>query len=192
MKIGLFFGSFNPVHCGHMVLAGYMSEFTDLEQIWFIVSPHNPLKLKNSLLQDYHRLSLVKIAIGDNRKLKASDIEFKLPRPSYTINTLAYLFEKFPSHQFVLILGSDNLESFTKWKNYSEILDQVELYVYPRKDSAGGELINHPKVKKIPAPLMEISSSFIRDAIHNKKDIRYMLPEKVWEYIDEMSFYKNR
>ena len=192
MKIGLFFGSFNPVHCGHMVLAGYLSEFTDLEQIWFIVSPHNPLKLKNSLLQDYHRLSLVKIAIGDNRKLKASDIEFKLPRPSYTINTLAYLFEKFPSHQFVLILGSDNLESFTKWKNYSEILDQVELYVYPRKDSAGGELINHPKVKKIPAPLMEISSSFIRDAIHNKKDIRYMLPEKVWEYIDEMSFYKNR
>lgn len=192
MKIGLFFGSFNPVHCGHMVLAGYMSEFTDLEQIWFIVSPHNPLKLKNSLLQDYHRMSLVKIAIGDNRKLKASDIEFKLPRPSYTINTLAYLFEKFPSHQFVLILGSDNLESFTKWKNYSEILDQVELYVYPRKDSAGGELINHPKVKKIPAPLMEISSSFIRDAIHNKKDIRYMLPEKVWEYIDEMSFYKNR
>ena len=192
MKIGLFFGSFNPVHCGHMVLAGYMSEFTDLEQIWFIVSPHNPLKLKNSLLQDYHRLSLVKIAIGDNRKLKASDIEFKLPRPSYTINTLAYLFEKFPSHQFVLILGSDNLESFTKWKNYSEILDQVELYVYTRKDSAGGELINHPKVKKIPAPLMEISSSFIRDAIHNKKDIRYMLPEKVWEYIDEMSFYKNR
>ena len=162
MKIGLFFGSFNPVHCGHMVLAGYMSEFTDLEQIWFIVSPHNPLKLKNSLLQDYHRMSLVKIAIGDNRKLKASDIEFKLPRPSYTINTLAYLFEKFPSHQFVLILGSDNLESFTKWKNYSEILDQVELYVYPRKDSAGGELINHPKVKKIPAPLMEISSSFIR------------------------------
>ena len=192
MKIGLFFGSFNPVHCGHMVLAGYMSEFTDLDQVWFIVSPHNPLKLKNSLLQDYHRMSLVKIAIGDNRKLKASDIEFKLPRPSYTINTLAYLFEKFPSHQFVLILGSDNLESFTKWKNYSEILDQVELYVYPRKDSAGGELINHPKVKKIPAPLMEISSSFIRDAIHNKKDIRYMLPEKVWEYIDEMSFYKNR
>ncbi len=192
MKIGLFFGSFNPVHCGHMVLAGYMSEFTDLEQVWFIVSPHNPLKLKNSLLQDYHRMSLVKIAIGDNRKLKASDIEFKLPRPSYTINTLAYLFEKFPTHQFVLILGSDNLESFTKWKNYTEILDQVELYVYPRKDSDGGELINHPKVKKISAPMMEISSSFIRDAIHNKKDIRYMLPEKVWEYIDEMNFYKTR
>jgi nicotinate-nucleotide adenylyltransferase len=190
MKIGLFFGSFNPVHCGHMVIAGYMSEFTDLGQVWFVVSPHNPLKVKSSLLQDYHRMSLVKIAIGDNRKLKASDIEFKLPRPSYTINTLAYLFEKFPDHQFVLILGSDNLESFTKWKNYEQILEQVELYVYPRKDLEGGDLLSHPKVKIIQAPLMEISSSFIRESIKNKKDVRYMMPEKVWEYIDEMNFYK--
>ncbi len=192
MKIGLFFGSFNPVHCGHMIMAGYMSEFTDLDQVWFIVSPHNPLKLKNSLLQDYHRMTLAKIAIGNNRKIKASDIEFKLPRPSYTINTLAYLFEKFPAHQFVLILGSDNLESFHKWKNYKQILEQVELYIYPRKDSDGGELKIHPNVKKIPAPLMEISSSFIREAIKNKKDVRYMLPEKVWEYLDEMNFYKTK
>lgn len=192
MKIGLFFGSFNPVHCGHMIIAGYMSEFTDLDQVWFIVSPHNPLKLKNSLLQDYHRMTLVKIAIGSNRKIKASDIEFKLPRPSFTINTLAYLFEKFPAHQFVLILGSDNLESFHKWKNYKQILEQVELYIYPRKDSDGGELKSHPNVKKIPAPLMEISSSFIREAIKNKKDVRYMLPEKVWEYLDEMNFYKSK
>lgn len=190
MKIGLFFGSFNPVHNGHMIIAGYMSEFTDLGQVWFVVSPHNPLKMKDSLLQDYHRMTLVKIAIGDNRKLKASDIEFKLPRPSYTIHTLTYLFEKFPEHQFVLILGSDNLESFKKWKNYEQILEQVELYVYPRKTSDGGDLINHEKVKIIPAPLMELSSSFIREAIVNKKDIRYMLPEKVWEYIDEMNFYK--
>ena len=190
MKIGLFFGSFNPVHCGHMILAGYMSEFTDLEQVWFIVSPHNPLKVKESLLQDYHRMSLVKIAIGDNRKLKASDIEFKLPRPSFTINTLTYLFEKFPEHQFVLILGSDNLESFHKWKNYTEILEQVELYIYPRMGSDGGELINHQKVKTFSAPLMEISSSFIRESIKNKKDVRYMMPEKVWEYMDEMNFYR--
>lgn len=173
-------------------MAGYMSEFTDLDQVWFIVSPHNPLKLKNSLLQDYHRMTLAKIAIGNNRKIKASDIEFKLPRPSYTINTLAYLFEKFPAHQFVLILGSDNLESFHKWKNYKQILEQVELYIYPRKDSDGGELKIHPNVKKIPAPLMEISSSFIREAIKNKKDVRYMLPEKVWEYLDEMNFYKTK
>lgn len=190
MKVGLFFGSFNPVHNGHMVIAGYMTEFSDLYQVWFVVSPHNPLKLKSTLLQDYHRMTLVKIAIGDNRKLKASDIEFKLPKPSYTINTLAHLFEKFPEHKFVLILGSDNLESFKKWKNYEQILEQVELYVYPRRTSDGGELINHPKVKIIDAPIMELSSSFIREAIKNKKDVRYMMPEKVWEYIDEMNFYK--
>jgi nicotinate-nucleotide adenylyltransferase len=190
LKIGLFFGSFNPVHCGHMVIAGYMAEFTDLNQVWFIVSPHNPLKLKSTLLQDYHRMTLVKTAIGDNRKLKASDIEFKLSRPSYTINTLAYLFEKFPDNEFTLLLGSDNLESFKKWKNYEQILEQVSLYVYPRKDSDGGEFKNHPKVKFINAPVMEISSSFIRESIKNKKDIRYMLPEKVWEYIEEMNFYK--
>lgn len=190
MKIGLFFGSFNPVHCGHMIIAGYMSEFTDLEQVWFIVSPHNPLKEKSSLLQDYHRMSLVKIAIADNRKLKVSDIEFKLPRPSFTINTLVSLFEKFPEHQFALILGSDNLASFVKWKNYEQILEQAELYVYPRKNIEGGELLNHPKVNFIDAPLMEISSSFIRESIKNKKDVRYMMPEKVWEYIDEMNFYR--
>ena len=192
MKIGLFFGSFNPVHCGHMVIAGYFSEFTDLDQVWFIVSPHNPLKQKDTLLQDYHRMTLVKIAIGDNRKLKASDIEFKLARPSFTIHTLAHLSEKFPSYKFVLILGSDNLQSFHKWKNYEQILEQFELYVYPRKDLSGGELATHPKVKIIAAPVMEISSTFIREAIKNKKNIRYMLPEKVWEYIDEMNFYKDR
>ena len=192
MKIGLFFGSFNPVHCGHMVIAGYFSEFTDLDQVWFVVSPHNPLKQKDTLLQDYHRMTLVKIAIGDNRKLKASDIEFKLGRPSFTIHTLAHLSEKFPSYKFVLILGSDNLQSFHKWKNYEQILEQFELYVYPRKDLSGGELASHPKVKIIAAPVMEISSTFIREAIKNKKNIRYMLPEKVWEYIDEMNFYKDR
>lgn len=191
MKIGLFFGSFNPVHCGHMIIAGYMAEFTDLEQVWFVVSPHNPLKAKHTLLQDYHRMTLVKIAIGSNRKLKASDIEFKLPRPSYTIHTLTYLFEKFPEHQFALILGSDNLNTFTKWKNYEQILEQTELYVYPRKDADAGELRNHPKVKIIPAPVMEISSSFIRESIKSKKDVRYMMPEKVWEYVDEMNFYKS-
>jgi nicotinate-nucleotide adenylyltransferase len=190
MKVGLFFGSFNPVHNGHMVIAGYMAEFTDLEQVWFIVSPHNPLKLKSTLLQDYHRMSLVKIAIEASRKLKASDIEFKLPKPSYTINTLVSLSEKFPSNQFALILGSDNLETFHKWKNYEQILEQVELYVYPRRISDGGDFKNHPKVKFVDAPLMEISSSFIREAIKNKKDVRYMMPEKVWEYIEEMNFYK--
>ncbi|HRH64704.1 MAG TPA: nicotinate (nicotinamide) nucleotide adenylyltransferase [Bacteroidia bacterium] len=190
MKIGLYFGSFNPVHNGHMVIAGYMAEFTDLDQVWFIVSPHNPLKAKHSLLQDYHRLALVKLAIGDNRKLKASDIEFKLPRPSYTIHTLAYLQEKHPEHQFVLLLGSDNIETFHKWKNYVQILDGYELYVYPRDGNRSSELFSHPKVKLVDAPRMELSSTFIRDAIKNKKDVRYMMPESVWAYVEEMGFYK--
>jgi len=172
-----------------MVIAGYFSEFTDLEQVWFVVSPHNPLKEKHTLLQDYHRLALVRVAIEDYRKLKASDIEFKLPKPSYTIHTLTYMQEKFPEHQFVLLLGADNLETFHKWKNYELILDQYELYVYPRKESAGGELLKHPKVKFFPAPVVELSSTFIRTAIKNKKDVSYMMPESVWKYIDEMRFY---
>lgn len=190
MKIGLFFGSFNPVHSGHLVIASYMAEFTDLEQVWLVVSPHNPLKAKQTLLQDYHRLALVKTAIGINRKLKASDVEFKLSQPTYTIHTLAHLSEQFPQHQFALILGSDTLETFHKWKNYEQILEHYELYVYPRPHSTGGELIKHPHIKKVEAPLMEISASFIREAIRNKKDVRYMMPESVWNYIEEMHFYE--
>lgn len=190
MKIGLFFGSFNPIHNGHMVIAQYMAEFTDLEQVWFVVSPHNPLKPKNSLLNDYQRLHLVKLAIGDYRKLKASDIEFSLQRPSYTIHTLAYLFEKFPQHEFTLILGADNLETFHKWKNWEQILEQVELYVYPRRENGNGELFNHPKVKLIAAPLMELSATFIRNSIKSGKDVRYMMPDAVWKYIEEMHFYE--
>src|SRR6185436_11230929 len=177
MKIGLFFGSFIPIHSGHLVIAGYMSEFTDLDQVWLVVSPHNPLKLKNSLLQDYHRLSLVRAAIGHNRKLKASDIEFKLPKPSYTIHTLVHLSELHPEHHFVLILGSDTLSTLGKWKNYEQILEHYELYVYPRPGNNGGEFESHEKVKKVDAPLMEISASFIRESIRNKKDVRYMMPE---------------
>ena len=192
MKVGLYFGSFNPVHNGHMVIASYLSEFTDLDSVWFIVSPHNPLKTKSSLLKDHHRLQLVKIAIDDYPKLKASDIEFGLPQPSYTINTLSHLFDKHPEHQFVLILGADNLETFTKWKNWEQILELVELYVYPRKDSDGGELLHHPKVKVINAPLMELSSTFIRESIAAGKDVRYMVPQAVWNYIREMHFYENR
>ncbi len=190
MKVGLFFGSFNPVHNGHMIIAGYFSEFTDLDQVWLVVSPHNPHKLKRTLLQDHHRLALVKTAIGDNRRIKASDIEFRLEKPSYTIHTLTYLHEKHPEHHFVLILGSDNLETFHKWKNYEQILEHYELYVYPRKEKTESELFSHPKVKLVEAPLIELSSTFIRDAIKAKKDVRYMLPESVWAYIEEMNFYK--
>ncbi|MES2397716.1 MAG: nicotinate (nicotinamide) nucleotide adenylyltransferase, partial [Bacteroidota bacterium] len=131
MKVGLFFGSFNPVHTGHLVLANYMLEYTDLERIWFVVSPHNPLKKKSTLLDEKQRLQMVDLAIGDNIKLKASNIEFNLPQPSYTIVTLTYLKEKYPQHEFVLIMGADNLENFHKWKNYEEILKHHQLYIYP-------------------------------------------------------------
>ena len=190
MKVGLFFGSFNPVHAGHLVLANYMLEYTDLERIWFVVSPHNPLKKKSTLLDEKQRLQMVDLAIGDNIKLKASNIEFNLPQPSYTIVTLTYLKEKYPQHEFVLIMGADNLESFHKWKNYEEILKHHQLYIYPRPESDGGKLKDHPQIKLINAPLMEISSTAIRQAIKEKKDMRYFMPEAVWQYIKEMHFYE--
>ncbi len=190
MKIGLFFGSFNPIHNGHMVIAGYMAEFSDLSQVWMVVSPHNPLKPAGSLLQDHHRFEMVRIAIGDYRKLKASKIEFTLPKPSYTINTLAYLHEQHPNDEFVLIMGSDNLSTFKKWKNWEQIIEHHEIYIYPRPDADGGELKTHKKVKLIDAPLMQLSSTFIRKAIHDKKNVSYMMPESVANYVDEMNFYK--
>lgn len=190
MKTGLFFGSFNPIHNGHMVIANYFAEFSDLKQVWFVVSPHNPLKPAGSLLNDFQRLQLVELAIGDYRKMKVSKIEFGLPKPSYTINTLTHFQEKFPQHEFVLIMGSDNLHTFHKWKNYEQILEYYSIYIYPRPGFDGGDFKNHPKVKFIEAPLMEISSTFIRNAIKSKKDVRFMMPEKVADYIDEMNFYK--
>ncbi len=190
MHIGLFFGSFNPIHVGHMVLANYMVSFTDLEQVWFVVSPHNPLKEKASLLNQNQRLHMVNLAIGDNAKLKSSNIEFGLPQPSYTIHTLAHLKEKYPKHQFSLIMGEDNLESFTKWKNYEEILKNHKLYVYPRPNCNSEELKAHPNVIITEAPLMEISSTMIRKAIKDKKEVSSFVPQAVWQYLDEMSFYK--
>ena len=194
MKVGLFFGSFNPIHVGHMVLANHMLVYGELDQIWFIVSPHNPLKKKSSLLHERHRLRLVELAIGDNPKLKASDIEFNLPQPSFTVNTLILLQEKYPKLQFALIMGEDNLQSFHRWKNYEEILQRHELFIYPRQDkqpiTGHPDVIHHPSVRHIEAPLMEISSTAIRQAIHEKKDIRYFMPQPVWDYIKEMHFYE--
>lgn len=190
MKVGLFFGSFNPVHVGHMVLANYFLEYTDLKEIWFVVSPQNPFKNKQSLLNERDRLELVNLAIGDNSKMKSCDIEFALPQPSYTINTLIYLKEKFPKKNFALIMGSDNLKNFHKWKNADEILNNFELYVYPRKDYETSAYDGNPKVKMVPAPEMNISSTDIRKGIKAKKDLRYFVPEKAWNYIEEMHFYK--
>lgn len=190
MKIGLLFGSFNPVHNGHMIIANYFSEFTDLNQVWLVVSPHNPLKPAGTLLQDYHRFHLVELAVGDYKKIKASKIEFALPKPSYTIHTLEYLREKHPSHSFVLIMGSDNIESLNQWKDYEQILEGYSIYVYPRFNHDGGKFKTHSKIKFFDAPLMEISATFIRQSIKEKKDVRFMLPESVYNHIDEMRFYK--
>lgn len=190
MKIGLYFGSFNPIHVGHLIIANHMVQYSELDKVWLVVSPHNPHKEKSSLLADHHRLALVRLAVEDNPKLKASDIEFKLAQPSYTIHTLIHLIEKYPAHEFALIMGADNLSSFHKWKNYEEILKHHDLYVFPRPGADGGTLANHKRVHWINAPLMEISSTQIREAIKNKKDVRYLLTEPVHAYIKEMNFYK--
>ena len=191
MKIGLYPGSFNPVHTGHMVIAGYLSEFTDLDEVWMVVSPRNPLKMTNDMLQDYHRLDLVKRAIGDNKRIKSSDVEFRLPKPSYTINTIHHLKEKFPGDEFCLILGEDNLRTFDQWKNYEEILGLCMVYVYPRLGVEMTKFHVHPKVKLIKeVPVMEISATFIRESLRNKKNVRYMLPEAVWSQVEEMRFYE--
>jgi len=190
-KTGLFFGSFNPIHSGHLMIASYMAEFTDMDQVWFVVSPHNPLKEKSSLLAGHHRLAMVNLAIEDDPRFRPSNIEFKLPQPSYTIDTLTYLSEKFPGKAFALIAGSDNLKSFHKWKNYKELLRQYKVYLYPRPDSGSSSFDKHPSITRVDAPLITISSSFIRHGIHDGRNMRYFLPEKVWKYVEEMNFYRN-
>ncbi len=190
MKIGLYFGSFNPIHNGHMAIANYMREFTDLDEVWFVISPQNPFKTNQKLLPDYQRLELVNLAINDVNGFRSSNIEFNLPKPSYTIDTLAYLFDKYADKEFVLIMGSDNLVNFHKWKNFNEILRNHQIYIYPRPNTKQVELLKHPNVKIYEAPLMEISSSFIRKSIKGKKDVPFFVPNKVWAYIKEMHFYE--
>jgi nicotinate-nucleotide adenylyltransferase len=192
MKIGLYFGTFNPIHIGHLIIANHIAEYSGLDQVWMMVTPHNPLKKKDTLLDDYQRLHLVFLAIEDYPKIKTCDIEFKLSQPNYTVNTLAHLRDKFPQHEFALIIGEDNLKTFHKWKNYEVILQNHDLYVYPRisSEKENLELRNHPKIHIVDAPVVEISSTFIRENIKNKKNVRHLLPSKVWEYIDHNNFYK--
>jgi len=192
MKVGLYFGSFNPIHIGHLVIANHLAEHSDLDQIWFVVTPHNPFKKKASLLEDHQRLEMVYLATKDYIKLKPSDIEFKLPQPNYTINTLTYLQEKHPDYAFSLIMGEDNLKSLHKWKNYELILENHEIYVYPRVSSGKIEtqFDGHKNIHHIDAPIMELSSTFIRNGIKARKNIKPMLPEYVWTYLDEMNFYR--
>jgi nicotinate-nucleotide adenylyltransferase len=204
MKIGLYFGTFNPIHVGHLVIANYMADFTDLEQVWLVVTPHNPLKDKSTLLADRKRYALVQEAIIDNTKLKVSDVEFKLPKPSYTISTLSFLQEKYPDNEFSLIMGEDNLRTFHKWYNHGVILEKHKLYVYPRvlttQEEHEVKTISHDLLNDFrshknviiceDAPVMKVSSSFIREAIKNGKDVRYLLTDPVYKYVDEMNYYK--
>lgn len=195
MKIGLYFGSFNPIHIGHLIIANHVVEHTALDQVWMVVTPHNPLKNKNTLLDDYKRLDLVFLATEHYPKIKPSDIEFKLPQPNYTVNTLVYLQEKYPKHTFSLIMGEDNLKSLNKWKNYEVIIQNHEIYVYPRVNSIAITEENkafkdNSKIHFIDAPIVEISSTFIRENIQNNKNVQPLLPAKVWEYIDHNNLYK--
>ena len=192
MKIGLYFGTFNPIHIGHLIIANHMAEYSDLDQIWMVVTPHNPHKQKNTLLDDYHRLHMVHLATEDFPKIKPTDVEFKLPQPNYTINTLVYLQEKHPNYEFSLIMGEDNLNSLHKWKNYEAILQHHHIYVYPRLNSGemDEQFSNHPKIHRVGAPVVELSSTFIRESIKNNKNVIPMLPHKVWEYVDHNLFYK--
>ena len=192
MHVGLFFGSFNPIHIGHLIIANYLLEHSDLSQIWLVVTPHNPHKKKESLLDDYQRLHMVNLAIEDYLNIKSSTIEFGLPQPNYTVNTLAHLTEKFPNNQFSIIMGEDNLNTLHKWKNYNYILEYHQIYVYPRIHTVevNNQFLNHPKVQFSKAPIIEISSTFIRSEIKSNKNVRPLLPQKVWEYIDHNLFYK--
>lgn len=195
-NIGLYFGSFNPVHIGHIAIAGYMVEFGGLDQVWFVVSPHNPLKKKETLLPDQQRLHMVRLALDDNMKLRASDIEFRLPVPSYTIDTLAYLGEKFPERKFSVIMGLDNAYTLHKWKNVEALVRNYSIYVYPRpfirkpSSQALQNIFSIADIHNVHAPMMEISSTFIRNGIRQGKDMSYYVPAATWQYIREMHYYE--
>ena len=190
LHIGLFFGTYNPIHIGHMAIANYLVEFTEINQLWFVVSPQSPFKKKSNLLDNFQRLELVHRAIDNDPRFRASNVEFNMPKPSYTSDTLAYLKEQHPDYQFSIIMGSDNLENFHKWKNYETIIANHGIIVYPRPG------FNHDMVKSFAnvtiadAPLIEISSTFIRNAIAGGKDVRHFIPPQTWKYLEEMNFYK--
>lgn len=193
-RTGLFFGSFNPVHIGHMVIANHFAEHSPLDEVWLVITPHNPHKEKAGLLEDYHRLELVRRACEPYPKLRPCDIEFKLPQPNYTVKTLAWLTEKYPEHAFSLIMGEDNLRTFHRWKNHEVIIENHDVYVYPRvgnaKTKSDTPYTTHPKVHRIDAPVMQLSATAIRKDIAEGKNTRPLFPDAIWRYVDEMNFYK--
>jgi nicotinate-nucleotide adenylyltransferase len=190
MEIGLYFGSFNPVHHGHLIIASHVANNTSCKQIWFVVSPHNPLKDKKTLLNEYNRLHLVNVAIeGEENRFKATDIEFRLPKPSYTINTLVYLKEKYPNYTFSIIMGGDSFENLPKWKNYEKIIADYKIYVYQRPGTEiKGEIAQN--VEFLNAPLIEISSTAIRKMVQQGNSIRYLVPDSVLQEIKSSGYYK--
>ena len=191
MRIGLYFGSFNPIHHGHLIVASFVQEHAGLDQLWFVVSPQNPLKPSSSLLNEYHRLYLLQLAIEGESRFRASDIEFRLPRPSYTIDTLTYLSEKYPDHQFVVVMGSDSFLHLAKWKNYGQILEHYPIVIYNRPGE--GELPDYGKgdVRILQAPLLEISATQIRNNLKAGKSIRYLVPDNVREEIERNGYYRS-
>jgi nicotinate-nucleotide adenylyltransferase len=190
MQIGLFFGSFNPIHIGHLIVGNIMAHSEGLDQVWYVVSPQNPFKKSKTLLHEFDRYDMVEKAIADNPSLKASDIEFSMPKPSYTIDTLVRFSEKYPQHHFKLIIGEDNLAQFGNWKNYEKILEYYGLLVYPRPKAEAHNFANHPQVKFIEAPLLDISATFIRSQIVENKSIKYLVPEVVEGYIQIKNLYR--
>lgn len=191
MLVGLFFGSFNPIHIGHLAIANYMLAFTEMDELWFVVSPHNPLKTQQNMLPEADRLHLVNLAIEGHPAYRSCDIEIHMPKPSYTVDTLARINEQYPQQKFALILGSDNLEQFHEWKNSESIIANYHRYIYPRSETSPHFLENIPNATIVNAPLMEISSTFIRRAIVDKKDVPYYLHEKVYQCINERNFYQD-
>lgn len=189
MKIGLFFGSFNPIHIGHLMIANYFVSFSDLEEVWLVLSPHNPHKEKKDLLNGYERLHLIEKAIHGHPKIKACQAEFNLPQPNYTINTLTFLKEKYPQQEFIIIMGEDNLSNLNKWKNYEKILERYEIYTYPRANIEKYDDLKG-RIKKIKAPIIEISSSFIRKAIKEKKNVEFFLPNNLYDYLIKQGYYQ--
>jgi len=189
-KVGLFFGSFNPIHIGHMIIASFVADNTNLREIWFVVSPHNPFKEKKSLLKDHHRLQMVVRTLEKDPRFRASDIEFHLEQPSYTTNTLAHLKEKHPECEFSLLMGGDNLASLPKWRNHEAILENYPIVVYSRPNHDITNMLDKGNITVLEAPQMNISSSDIRKNVAVGKSVKYLMPNQAWEYLDEMNFYK--
>lgn len=191
MKVGLFFGSFNPVHVGHMIIANFMVQHTDLDQVWMVLSPQNPFKKRNTLANDYDRLHLLNLAIGDHDTIRSSNVEFSLPQPSYTIDTLTYLHELHPTYDFSLIMGGDNLSSFHKWKNYEQIIEAHDIYVYKRSTESDHQFVGHKRIIIKEAPLLNLSASYIRAQIKENKSVEYLVPDRVYEYLKDTKIYQN-